>query len=96
VLITSKYFKKLPEDLADLLTTIFDKAIRSLTLALRSQNKEAVTLIQDSGLTIVSVTSGQDLDEFYNIHDKVAENLTGTIYPKEVLNRVYDILKRPQ
>jgi len=96
VLITSKYFKKLPENLADLLTTIFEKAIRSLTLALRSQNKEAVKLIQDSGLTIVPVPSGQDLDEFYNIHDRVAENLTGTIYPKEVLNRVYDILKRPQ
>jgi len=96
VLITSKYFKKLPDNLADLLTTIFEKAIRSLTLALRSQNKEAVKLIQDSGLTIVPVPSGQDLDEFYNIHDRVAENLTGTIYPKEVLNRVYDILKRPQ
>lgn len=94
VLITSKYFKKLPENLADLLTTIFEKAIRSLTLALRSQNKEAIKLIQDSGLTIVPVPSGQDLDEFYNIHDRVAKNLTGTIYPKEVLNRVYDILTR--
>ncbi|TET84250.1 MAG: ABC transporter substrate-binding protein [Desulfobacteraceae bacterium] len=96
VLITSKYFKKLPENLADLLTTNFEKAMRSLTLALRSQNKEAIKLIINSGLTIVPVPSGQDLDEFYNIHDRVAENLTGTIYPKEVLNRVYDILKRPQ
>jgi TRAP-type C4-dicarboxylate transport system substrate-binding protein len=96
VLITSKYFKKLPENLADLLTTAFEKAMRSLTLALRSQNKEAIKLIQDSGLTIVPVPSGQDLDEFYHIHDRVAENLTGTIYPKEVLKRVYDILKRPQ
>ena len=95
VLISSKYFKKLPENLADLLTTKFEKAMRSLTLALRSQNKEAIKLIQDSGLTIVPVPSGQDLDEFYNIHNRVAENLTGTIYPKEVLNRVYDILKRP-
>jgi TRAP-type C4-dicarboxylate transport system substrate-binding protein len=96
VLITSKYFKKLPENLADLLTTAFEKAMQSLTLALRNQNKEAIKLIQDSGLTIVPVPSGQDLDEFYHIHDRVAENLTGTIYPKEVLKRVYDILKRPQ
>lgn len=94
VLISSKYFKKLPENLANLLTTKFEKAMRSLTLALRSQNNEAITLIQDSGLTIVPVPSGQDLDEFYNIHDRVAKNLTGTIYPKEVLKRVYDILKR--
>ena len=96
VLISSEYFKKLPENLADLLTTKFEKAMRSLTLALRTQNKEAIELIKDNGLTIVPVPSGHDLDEFYNIHDRVAENLTGTIYPKEVLNRVYDILKRPQ
>ena len=94
VLITSKYFKNLPEKLAELLTTNFEKAMRSLTLALRSQNKEAIKLIQDSGLTIVPVPSGQDLDEFYNIHGRVAKDLTGTIYPKEVLDRVYDILTR--
>jgi TRAP-type C4-dicarboxylate transport system substrate-binding protein len=96
VLISSKTFKKLPKNLADLLKTTVEKAMRSLTLASRTQNKEAITLIQDSGLTIVPVPSGQDLDEFYNIHDRVAENLTKTIYPKKVLNRVYDILKRPQ
>jgi TRAP-type C4-dicarboxylate transport system substrate-binding protein len=96
VLISSKYFKKLPENLADLLTTKFEKAMRSLTLALRTQNKEAIELIKDSGLTIVPVPSGHDLDEFYNIHGKVAKDMTGTIYPQEVLNRVYDILKRPQ
>ena len=94
-LISSKYVKGLPEDLSNLLTTNFKKAMRDLTLALRSQNKEAITLIQDSGLTIVPVPSGKALDEFYIVHEMVAKRLTGTIYPKEVLTRVYDILKRP-
>ena len=94
VLISSKTFKKLPENLGDLLMTTFEKEMRSLTLTLRSQNNEAVKLIKDSGLTIVPVPVGQDLEDFYNIHDKVAENLTGTIYPKQVLKQVYDILKR--
>jgi TRAP-type C4-dicarboxylate transport system substrate-binding protein len=94
-LIASKYVKGLPEDLSNLLTTNFKKAMRALTLALRSQNKEAITLIQDSGLTIVPVPSGKALDEFYIVHETVAKRLMGTIYPKEVLTRVYDILKRP-
>jgi TRAP-type C4-dicarboxylate transport system substrate-binding protein len=94
VLISLKTFKKLPENLGDLLITTFEKEMRSLTLTLRNQNIEAVKLIQDSGLTIVPVPLGQDLDEFYSIHDKVAKNLTGAIYPKKVLKQVYDILKR--
>jgi TRAP-type C4-dicarboxylate transport system substrate-binding protein len=94
VLISSKTFKKLPENLGDLLITTFEKEMRSLTLALRSQNNEAVKLIQDSGLNIVPVPVGQDLAEFYRIHEKVAKNLTGTVYPKKVLKQVYDILKR--
>jgi TRAP-type C4-dicarboxylate transport system substrate-binding protein len=94
VLISLKTFKKLSENLGDLLITTFEKEMRSLTLELRSQNNEAIKLIQDSGLTIVPLPVGQDLDEFYSIHKKVAENLTGTIYPKKVLKQVYDILKR--
>ena len=96
VLVSSKYFKTLPEDLAKLLITNFEKAIRNLTLALRNQYKEAIELIQESGITIAPVPSGHILEEFYAIHDQVAKNLTGKLYPREVLEHVYDILKRPR
>ena len=96
VLVSSKYFKKLPEDITKLLTTNFEKAMRDLTLTLRNQNQEAMELIQDSGLNIVPVPSGKALEEFYVIHKQVAKNLTGKLFPGEVLERVYGILKRPQ
>jgi TRAP-type C4-dicarboxylate transport system substrate-binding protein len=96
ILVSSKYFKKLPEDIAKLLTTNFEKAMWDLTLTLRNQNREAIELIQDSGLTIVPVPSEQILEEFYAIHSQVAKNLTGKLFSGEVLERVYDILKRPQ
>jgi TRAP-type C4-dicarboxylate transport system substrate-binding protein len=65
-----------------------------LTLTLRAQSKEATRLIQDSGLSITPIPTGLALEEFYSVHDKVAKNLTGEIYPKELLERVYTILGR--
>jgi TRAP-type C4-dicarboxylate transport system substrate-binding protein len=94
VLISSKYYKKLPQNISSLLTTTYEAAMRDLTLALRVQNKEAIKLIQDSGLSITPTPTGQILQEFYSVHDQVAKNLTGEIYPKELLERVYGILKR--
>ena len=95
VLISSKYFNKLPQDLSKILTSAFDKAMIKLTSTLREQNKEAFQLIRDSGLTIISAPSGPSLNEFYKIHEQVARKLTDKIYPKEVLEQVYNILKRP-
>ena len=68
--------------------------MRNLTLALRAQSKEAVSLIQKSGLNIIPIPTGQALEEFYSVHDRVAKKLTGKIYPRELLERVYTILGR--
>jgi len=95
VLISSKFIKKLPGDLSDLLMSTFDLAMAELTSALREQNKEAIELIRNSGVTIIPVPSAAVLNEFYRIHDRVAQKLMDDIYPGEVLHRVYDILKRP-
>ena len=95
ILISSRYFKKLPRDLADILITSFRAAVKELTIILRKQTRESVQLIRESGLTITPVPTGADLDKFYSVHGCVARNLTGKIYPKEVLDRVYVILKRP-
>ena len=95
VLISSEYFNKLPQDLSKILTSAFDKAMIKLTSTLREQNKEAFQLIRDGGLTIIPVPSGSSLNEFYKIHEQVARKLTDKIYPKEVLEQVYNILKRP-
>ena len=94
VFISSKYLKKLPKDLSRLLAGSFNKAMTDLTSALRKQNKEAIQVIKNSGLTILPAPSGDALKQFYSIHDQVARNLTGKIYPKDLLDRVYRILGR--
>ena len=93
VLISEKYFKKLPPDLTSLLSDMTEKAMKDLTSKLREQNKEAVQIIQDSGVTITPTPTGRDLEEFRNIHDQVVDKLTGTLYPKEILDRINMLIK---
>jgi TRAP-type C4-dicarboxylate transport system substrate-binding protein len=93
ILLSQSYSKKLPKELLALLTDIFPKSMQELTLTLRSQNSEAIELLRESGLTIVPVPSGPALTEFYKVHDQVAQELAGEIYPKAVLEKVYGILR---
>ncbi|MBW2216993.1 MAG: TRAP transporter substrate-binding protein DctP [Deltaproteobacteria bacterium] len=93
LLISGKYFKKLPQDLTSMLSDMTEKAMEDLTLELRKQNKEAIEIIQDSGVTIIPTPTGRDLEKFRNIHNQVAKKLTGKIYPKEILNRINGLIK---
>jgi TRAP-type C4-dicarboxylate transport system substrate-binding protein len=93
VLISSRALKEIPGDLTDVLRTRFAEAMRALTVQLRAQNEEAVKLVRESGLTVMPLPTGADLDAFYAVHDRVAKKLTGEVYPKEVLDRVYAILE---
>ncbi len=94
ILISGKYFKKMPKDLSTLLSKETEKAMKELTLELRKQNKEAIKIIQDSGVTIIPAPEGKELEEIRNIHDKVSKKLTGEIYSKELLNKVNELLTR--
>lgn len=94
VLLSSKYARKLPDELMKLLKTEFEKAMVDLTSELRTQYAQTISLIKAGGLIVIPEPSGKDLQEFYEVHAKVAKTLSGKIYPEEVLLRVYDILQR--
>ena len=91
ILISSTVFSKLPEDLARLLKETVSQGMAALTVELRKQNREAVDIIHQSGLTIVPAPDGKDLEAFQAIGPVVAQKLTGEVYPKELLDRVYQI-----
>jgi TRAP-type C4-dicarboxylate transport system substrate-binding protein len=94
ILVSSRIFKRLPGDIADIFIRSFHEAIEELTLTIRKQTRESVRFIRGSGLTIVPVPEDKDLKEFYDVHKSVARKLSGKIYPQGVLDRVYRILKR--
>ncbi|MBW2609053.1 MAG: TRAP transporter substrate-binding protein DctP [Deltaproteobacteria bacterium] len=92
VLISKSYFNKIPHDLSKILKHEMEQTMIELTADLNSQAEEAVSLIQGSGVKLIPMPSGSDLEDFYRVHDQVAQALSGKIYPKELLDQVYEIL----
>ncbi len=95
ILISRKYYDKLPPELAELLKTTLVEAMDKMTTELRDQTREAVDIIQKSGLEIIPVPEGDTLRDFYDVNRTVSQKLTGQMYSKEVLEKVYLILGRP-
>jgi hypothetical protein len=62
---------------------------------LRDQTDEAIEVIRKSGLTIIPVPKGEALNQFHAIGVEVTRKLTGKVFPKKLLDRVYMLLKRP-
>ncbi|MBN2125404.1 MAG: TRAP transporter substrate-binding protein DctP [Deltaproteobacteria bacterium] len=94
VLFSGSYFRKIPPELARMLRDAFQGAMQDLTLDLRRQTKEAVRMIEQSGLQILPMPTQEDLEDFYRIHDQVAGHLVGKVYSRDILDRVYAVLAK--
>ena len=68
--------------------------MKELNSELISQSKEAIDLIEKSGVIITPMPAKSDLEEFYRVGERVAQELSGEVYPRDLLDRVYKILDR--
>jgi TRAP-type C4-dicarboxylate transport system substrate-binding protein len=93
LLISADVFKRIPEAHSRMIKEEFRSAMVRLTRELRAQTDSAVQVMQKGGLAVTPMPSGPDLDDFYRIHDQVAGKLAGDLFPKEVLERLYAILR---
>ncbi len=94
ILISSRFFKRIPPELSKMVRDEFESGMTGLTSNLRTQNEESIKLIQNSGVEIIPTPSVSDLNEFYRVGDQVAQKLSGTVYPKKLLDQVYEILRK--
>lgn len=94
VLLSRKTSDMIGSDLLQLIRHEFVPAMASLTSELRKQAREAINLIESSGLQVMPMPRGNDLEDFYSVHDRVAKRLAGRIYPQELLERIYEILAK--
>lgn len=95
VLLSRKAASKISGPLITMLRAEFRRAMKDLTAELRNQTDETMKIIQESGLTLVPVPKDEELEKFYAVHDQVARAFSGKMYPRELLDRVYEILRRP-
>ncbi|MFC1863255.1 TRAP transporter substrate-binding protein DctP [Thermodesulfobacteriota bacterium] len=94
VIISLDYFNKIPKELSTLLKVEIKNAMSNLTSDLIVQSRESIDLIQGKGVNVIPIPPEDELAKFYRVHDLVAKDLTDKIYPKELLDKVYDILKK--
>lgn len=94
VLLSSSFLQKIPPALAGTVRAELRGAMSRLTRDLRAQNDESISILAKGGLTILPMPADPDLKDFYGIHDQVARRLSGKVYPQELLERIYGILKR--
>ncbi|RJR23192.1 MAG: ABC transporter substrate-binding protein [Desulfobacteraceae bacterium] len=93
VLISSRFLERLPQDLSKILIKNMDAAMKELTMVLRSQGNEAIGVLRKSGVAIAPSPSNEDMIAFSKIHERVAKELTEKIYPADLLDRIYRILR---
>jgi TRAP-type transport system periplasmic protein len=94
VLISKGFAQKIPAEHFKVVKDEFRTSMERLTVELRKQTEESVTLLEKGGIKILPTPQEAELKEFYKVHDQVAQALTGKVYPKDVLDKVYDILKK--
>jgi TRAP-type C4-dicarboxylate transport system substrate-binding protein len=94
VLISKNFAQKIPAEHFKIIKDEFHRSMERLTLELRKQTEESVALLEKGGIKLLPVPQEAELKDFYKVHDQVAHALTGKVYPKDVLDKVYDILKK--
>jgi TRAP-type C4-dicarboxylate transport system substrate-binding protein len=94
VLISKNFAQKIPAEHFKIIKDEFHRSMERLTLELRKQTQESVALLEKGGIKLLPVPQEAELKNFYKVHDQVAHALTGKVYPKDVLDKVYDILKK--
>jgi TRAP-type C4-dicarboxylate transport system substrate-binding protein len=94
VLVSKNFAQKIPPEHFKIIKDEFHRSMERLTIEIRKQTEESVALLEKGGIKILPMPQDADLKEFYKVHDQVAQALTGKLYSKDVLDRVYDLLKK--
>ena len=94
LLLSDNIGSRISASLLELLKSESQRAMLELTTDLRNQTKQAIKIIEKGGLTVLPMPEKSDLENFYKIHEQVAKNLSGKVYPPELLGRVYGILQK--
>ncbi len=92
VLISNKFFNKLPPDLKDLLMNLSKKHFSRLITLTREDNDKSIQVMEKTGITLVKKPDGKDLEAFSKAGKTVRDNLVEKLYSRELLEKIISSL----
>jgi len=93
VLVSKRIFGKIPSDLQQIVKEVFQHHASGLTTRTRRDNDEAVRVMVKRGIKLVTPTA-EETEKFKRISMEAVGELTGTVFPKDVLAEVRFHLKQ--
>ena len=93
VLISNKFFKKLPPDLKNLLLALSKNHFSRLIALTRNDNNESIKVMEKAGITLVKRPVGKDLEAYSKAGKTVRNNLVNKLYSKDLLGKIISSLK---
>jgi len=99
LVITNRYYNRLPEDLKKLLVTTGKIASDKIRQQAREENVRSMQILKDNGVEFLWSKDEIEFDKLIEIRDKAAKYLEDTNYiPKQLFSRVETLLSeiRPQ
>ena len=80
LVVSNRFFKKLPEDLQQLLKTTGKVTGANINRITRRDNQQSITLLKESGIKFMWDWNDQEKQEMMAIRDEAAANLIASDY----------------
>ena len=87
VLLSKKYFDKMPQDLQEILVRNGRIYMKKLTEAGRLDNKKSLTELKKRGITFTQ-TNDKEVQEYINVGTRARRMLVDKMYDEDLLKRV--------
>lgn len=88
VLVSRRFFDRLPEDLQEILLRNGEKYMNRLTEKSREENRESIDVIEEAGVTILDRPPQEEIRRYEELGKQARRELVGRLYSKEFLNSV--------
>ena len=92
ILVTKKFYDKLPPDLQKLLKEQFTKHLKTLVKKTRQDNEKSVQTLKKNGIIVTKITEYTELSEFSEACKKGRATLINKQYSEELLNNVMSLV----
>lgn len=88
VLISNRFFNKLPQDLQKILLDVSKKKFPRLISLTRKANDDSIKAMEKAGIVLIDKPEDKDLKPFLKAGETVRNNLVNKLYSKELLEKI--------